>query len=218
VIGVVLGLGIAWFLVLPSRIQKINSDANDRYREVSELLDAKTAQVNELTAQIDALTAETTSLSNSLSVAQEANAAIGANTDLIEAALMYINGTDDELAIADALELIDADYMENEATESFRSLYAAIKEGIGDAVARECYNVGYEAFRTEDYDTAVTNLSRAYDYNPRNGEALYNLGNAYNKKGDTEKAVEIYEQVIELFPNTEKARKSDTYIKEIKGE
>ena len=85
-------------------------------------------------------------------------------------------------------------------------------------MAKESYNIGYEAFRNEDYDTAVTNLERAYDYNPRNGEALYNLGNAYNKRGDTDKAVEIYEQVIEQFPNTEKARKSDTYIKEIKGE
>lgn len=218
VIGVVLGLAIAWFLVLPSRIQKINNESNDKYREVSELLDAKTVQVNELTTQIDALREETASLSNSLSAAQEANAAIGANTDLIEAALMYMNNTANELAIADALELIDADYIENEATESFRNLYAAIKEGIGDTVAKECYSVGYDAFRTEDYDTAVTNLSRAYEYNPRNGEALYNLGNAYNKRGDTEKAVEIYEQVIEQFPNTEKARKSDTYIKEIKGE
>lgn len=217
-IGVVLGLAIAWFLVLPSRIEKIKSDSNDRYREVSELLDAKTVQVNELTAKIEALNQETASLSNSLSAAQEANEAIGANTDLIEAALMYMNDTADELAIADALEMIDADYMANEASESFCNLYAAIKASIGDAVAKESYNVGYEAFRNEDYDTAVTNLARAYDYNPRNGEALYNLGNAYNKRGDTQKAVEIYEQVIELFPNTEKARKSDTYIKEIKGE
>lgn len=218
VIGVVLGLAIAWFLVLPSRIEKINSESNGRYREVSELLDAKTVQVNELTAQIEALNQETASLSNSLSAAQEANEAIGANTDLIEAALMYMNDTADELAIADALEMIDADYMANEASESFRNLYAAIKAGIGDAVAKESYNIGYEAFRNEDYDTAVTNLERAYDYNPRNGEALYNLGNAYNKRGDTNKAVEIYEQVIEQFPNTEKARKSDTYIKEIKGQ
>jgi len=218
VIGVVLGLAIAWFLVLPSRIEKVKSKSNDQYREVSELLDAKTVQVNELTAQIEELTQETTSLSNSLSAAQEANEAIGANNDLIEAALMYINDTADELEIADALERIDADYMENEASESFRNLYAAIKAGIGDAVARASYNVGYEAFRNEDYDTAVTNLTRAFDYNPRNGEALYNLGNAYNKKGETDKAVEIYEQVIELFPNTEKARKSETYIKEIKGE
>ena len=61
-------------------------------------------------------------------------------------------------------------------------------------------------------------LFRSYEYNPKNGEALYNLGNAYNKKGETEKAAEIYEQVIELFPNTEKARKSETYIREIRGE
>ena len=44
------------------------------------------------------------------------------------------------------------------------------------------------------------------------------MGNSYNKKGETDKAVEIYEQVIEQFPNTEKARKSQTYIKEINGE
>lgn len=218
VIGIVIGVGIAWFLVLPARVQQINGESNDRYKEVSELLDAKTVQVDELTAQINALTEEKTNLSNSLSAAQETNAAIEANTDLIEAALMYMDDTADELAIADELELIDTEYVENEATESFKKLYNTIKEGIGDVVAKESYRVGYDAFRTEDYDTAVINLSRAFDYDPKNGEALYNLGNAYNKKGDTDKAVEAYEQVIELFPNTEKARKSETYIKEIKGE
>lgn len=218
VIGIVLGVGIAWFLVLPARVQQVNSESNDRYKEVSELLDAKTVQVDELTAQISALTEEKTSLSNSLSAAQETNAAIEANTDLIEAALMYMDGTSDELAIADELELISMEYVENEATESFKKLYSTIKEEIGSVVARESYSVGYEAFRTEDYDAAVTNLLRAFDYDNSNGEALYNLGNAYYKKGDTDKAVEVYEQVIELFPETEKARKSQNYIKEIRGE
>ncbi len=218
VIGIVLGVSIAWFLVLPSQIQKVKSESNDKYREVSEQLDAKTVEVNELTVQISRLAEEKTDLTNSLNAAQEANAAIEANTDLIEVALMYMNKTQDEIVIADALELIDQEYLENEATESFRTLYNTVKEGIGSVVARESYNVGYDAFRSEDYDTAITNLSRAYDYNPKNGEALYNLGNAYNKKGETQKAAEIYEQVIEQFPNTEKARKSETYIREIKGE
>lgn len=218
VIGIALGVGVAWFLLLPSQIQQVQSEVNDKYREVSEQLDAKTVEMNELVTQISQLTEEKKDLTNSLNAAQEANAAIEANTDLIEAALMYMNKTQDELVIADALELIDQEYLANEASESFRNLYNAIKEGIGSVVAKESYNIGYDAFRTEDYDTAVTHLTRAYDYNPKNGEALYNLGNAYNKKGETEKAAEIYEQVIELFPNTEKARKSGTYIKEIKGE
>lgn len=218
VIGIALGVGVAWFLLLPSQIQKVNSAANEKYREVSEQLDAKTVEVNELSTQIAQLTEEKKDLTNSLSAAQEANAAIEANTDLIEAALMYMNKSQDELVIADALEQIDQDYLANEASESFRNLYQAVKEGIGPVVAKESYNVGYEAFRSEDYDTAITHLARAYDYNPKNGEALYNLGNSYNKKGETDKAVEIYEQVIEQFPNTEKARKSQTYIKEINGE
>lgn len=217
-IGVAIGAGIACFLVLPARIQRAQSDVNTKYKAVSEQLDAKTAQVDELTSQVNELTNEKASLSNSLNVAQGNSIVIEANNNLIEATLMYINETGDEMAIADKLEMIGEDYLENEATECFTKLYNKLKDSVGEVVAKNSYDLGYEAFRTEEYDTAIENLERAFRYDPDNGEALYNLGNAYNKKGDTSKAVEIYEQVIELFPDTEKAKKAATYIKEIKGE
>lgn len=217
-IGVVIGVGIAWYLVLPARIQQAQDDVNERYRAVSEQLDAKTVQVNELTSQINELTQEKNSLSSSLSAAQADKVQIQANTQLIEAVLMHMNKTGDEMAVADALEKIDGEYMENEAAESFKALYDALRGSIGKVVARKSYDAGYAAFRAEEYDTAIANLERAYSYDPTNGEALYNLGNSYNKLGDLDKAVEIYEQVIELFPNTAKARKSEGYIKEIRGE
>lgn len=217
-IGVVIGVGIAWFLVLPARVQQAQDGFNEKYKEVSELLDAKTVQVNELMSQVNELSQEKDSLSSSLSAAQADKVQIQANTELIEAVLMHMNGTGDEMAVADALEKIDAEYMQNEATESFKALYESLKGSVGKVVARNCYDVGYAAFRAEDYDTAITNLERAYSYDPTNGEALYNLGNSYNKKGELDKAVEIYEQVVELFPNTAKARKSQSYIKEIQGE
>ena len=217
-IGVVIGVGIAWFLVLPARIQQAQEEVNARYKAVSEQLDAKNVQVNELTTQINELTQEKDSLSSSLSAAQADRVQIQANTELIEAVLMHMNGTGDEMAVADALEKIDREYMQNEATESFKALYDALKGSVGKVVARKSYDAGYAAFRAEEYDTAITNLERAYAYDPTNGEALYNLGNSYNKLGDLDKAVEIYEQVIALFPGTQKARKSEGYIKEIKGE
>ena len=217
-IGVVIGVGIAWFLVLPARIQQAQEEVNARYKAVSEQLDAKNVQVNELTTQINELTQTKDSLSSSLSAAQADRVQIPANTELIEAGLMHMNGTGDEMAVADALEKIDREYMQNEATESFKALYDALKGSVGKVVARKSYDAGYAAFRAEEYDTAITNLERAYAYDPTNGEALYNLGNSYNKLGDLDKAVEIYEQVIALFPGTQKARKSEGYIKEIKGE
>lgn len=217
VIGVVIGVGIAWYLVLPARVQQAQNSANTQLKTVSEQLDAKTVQVDELTQQISALTKEKDSLSSSLDEAQGVNVAVEANTDLIEAALMYINKSADEQTIAQELELIDDDFLANEATESFKTLYQMILDDVGPVVAKTYYNTGYEAFRTEEYDTAIENLEKAFKYDSSNGEALYNLAQAYNRSGDTDKAVETYKQVIELFPDTEKARKSENYIKELEG-
>ncbi len=217
-IGVAIGVAIAWFLVLPSKIQKAQTEVNEKYKAVSEQLDARTVQIDELTTQIKELTQEKDSLTSSLTEAQANKVQLMANTQLIEAVLMNMKGTGDEMAVAEALEQINTEYLQNDATESYKALYETLREDVSKVVARNSYNVGYDAYRSEDYDTAIKNLERAYSYDPTNGEALYNLGNSYNKKGNLDKAVEIYEQVIELFPNTAKARKSQNYIKEIKGE
>ena len=217
IIGVVIGVGVAWYLVVPARVQHAQSQVNEQLKSVSEQLDAKTVQVDELTQQINDLTKEKDSLSSSLNEAQGVNVAVEANTDLIEAALMYMNKTADEQTIAEELELIDQDYLDSDATESFKTLYQTILEAVGPVVAKSYYNTGYEAFRTEEYDTAIENLEKAFKYDATNGEALYNLAQSYNRSGDTDKAVETYKKVIELFPNTEKARKSENYIKELEG-
>ncbi len=217
-IGVAIGVASAWFLILPSKIQKAQTEVNEKYKVVSEQLDARTVQIDELTAQIKELTQEKDSLTSSLTEAQANKVQLMANTQLIEAVLMNMNGTGDEMAVAELLEQIDVEYLQNDATDSYKALYEALRNDVSKVVARKSYNIGYDAYRSEDYDTAIKNLERAYAYDPTNGEALYNLGNSYNKKGNLDKAVEIYEQVVELFPNTAKARKSQSYIKEIKGE
>ena len=218
VIGVLIGVGISWYLIVPAKIKGVQSSVDQKYKIVSEQLDAKTVLVDELTAKVNDLTAEKENLSNTLNNAEGKNVALEAYTNLIEATIMYINESADNNAIAEELELIPEEYIQNDASESFKKLYDKLITEVGETVAKSCYDAGYEAFRTEDYDTAITNLERAFKYDPSNGEALYNLGNSYNKKGDTKKAVEIYEKVIELFPDSEKAKKAANYIKEIKGE
>lgn len=217
VIGAVIGVGIAWYLILPARVQQAQSNASAQLKTVNEQLDAKTVEVNDLTQQIESLTQEKNTLSSNLDAAQGANATIEAYTDLIEAALMYINQTGDEMAISEELELIDTEFVEKDATEGFQSLYKTLLEAVGPVVAESYYNTGYEAFRAEEYDTAIENLEKAFKYDPENGEALYNIANSYYRSGNTTKAVEVYKQVIEQFPDTEKARKAENYIREIQG-
>ena len=217
VLGIVIGVGVAWFLVLPAGVQNAQSKAQTEKNAISEQLDAKAVEVAELTKQIEELTQEKDSLNSSLSQAQGVNATAIASDDLIEAAVMYLNRTGDEMQIASVMEEITDEYLESEASENFKTLYQTLLGEIGPTVAQTYYNTGYEAYRTEDYETAIENLEKAFKYEPANGEALFNLGNAYNKSGDTASAISVYKQVIELFPDTEKARKSENYIKEIQG-
>ena len=217
ILGIVIGVGIAWFLVLPARVQNAQSKAQAEKNAISEQLDAKAVEVADLTRQIEALQQEKDSLNSSLSEAQGVNVAVIASDELIEAAIMYINKTGDEMEIADIMERITDEYLESDASENFKALYQTLIDEIGPTAAKNYYNVGYEAFRTEEYETAIENLEKAYKYEPENGEALFNLGNAYYKSGDTASAISIYKQVIEKFPDTEKARKSENYIKEIQG-
>lgn len=216
-LGVVIGVGVAWYLVLPARVQNEQTKAQAEKNAISEQLDAKAVEVAELTRQVDSLLQEKDSLNVSLSEAQGVNAAVIAGNDLIEAAVMYLNKTGDEMKIAGIMEEITDEYLEKEASEEFIALYQTLLGEIGQTVAETYYNTGYEAFRTEEYETAVENLEKAFKYNPKNGEALFNLGNAYRKSGDEASAVSVYKQVMELFADTEKARKAQKYIEEIQG-
>ena len=218
VLGVVIGIGITYFLLVPSKVQEVRNDGDKKYQLVSEQLDAKTVEVNELNALVEEIKAENSALSDNLNSAQGNNIALVANTNLIEAATVFINKTGDEMDIANALELIDAEYVEKDATESFKNLYNTLRDNIAAVVAEKSHNAGYEAFRGEDYETAIKELERSFSYDSTNGEVLFKLANTYNKSGNTKKAVEVYNQVIELFPDTDKAKKSQNYIKEILGE
>ena len=82
-------------------------------------------------------------------------------------------------------------------------------------MSKAYYDDGYEAFRQENYDDAIPNLEKAFKYDAANGDALYNLANSYYRSGDMEKAREAYRQVIELFPGTEKANRSEGYLEEM---
>ena len=58
----------------------------------------------------------------------------------------------------------------------------------------------------------------AYRYNNTNVDALFYLGNAYRQSGDNDKAKEVYAQVIDNFPNTNRANRSEAYLAEINNE
>lgn len=216
-IGIIIGIAIALFLILPARIQASRADIDEQLRKVSEQSDGKTATIDELQLQINELTQNNESLQQDLEAYLGTDGKLRSVESLLKAADAYLTNPEDVTTVADHLEEIVQEGTEStdDNSESFKSLYNTLLALVGPSVAQAYYDEGYEAFRQENYSDAIPNLEKAFKYDAANGDALYNLANSYYRSGDEEKAREAYRQVIELFPGTEKANRSETYLEEM---
>lgn len=214
-IGIIIGVAIACFLILPARIQSVKASINDELRVVGEQSDAKTATINEMEQQVKALTEENTQLKGDLEGYIGTDGALKATDSLILAAEAYLSNAADTDMVAKYLDEIDIVNLEGVASEAFSKLYGSLTALIGPELAKTYYDLGYADYKKEKYASAIPNLAKAVQYDATNGEALFYLANCYRKNNNIDKAKEAYTQVIELFPNTEKANKSKTYLTEI---
>lgn len=213
-IGLVIGLAAMYFLVVPAAVSNARNEAQASMAEIGNQLDAKTSRVQELETQVGKLQTEIDGLNQELEGYVGTEGTLQTIESLLKAAHAYLE-TKDIYQTAESLEAIAATVNVEETSEAFSNLYQSLVAAIGPELSAGYYTEGYEAYRTEDYATAIEKLTKAFEYDQTNMEALYQLGHAYRKSEETSKAIETYQKVVELFPNTERARKAQGYIDDL---
>lgn len=212
-VGMVIGVGIMWFLILPSRIQSEKSDINKNLVSVSNQLTEKSAAIDELNKRVEALQQENTELKTQIEDYTGSDGVMNAADDLMEATQKYINTPDSVIEVMDLLEQIDASYTEGtESSEAFKALYSLLYEKVGARASEEYLQTGLDAFRNGDYTAAITDLTKAYEMDDTKAEALYNLAHSYRHMENTDKADELYQEVLDKFPNSAYARNARGYM------
>ena len=186
----------------------------EELKAVSEQLDVKTATIAELEQEISTLTAENQKQKAELIGYTGEDGKLSALDNLLHASYSYFESPSDTTTIAGYLDMID-DTTAQTAGEAFELVYNYLRSNVGTSVGKSYYDTGMEAYQNEMYEDAIENLNRAYSYDHTNGEALFNLANAYRKAGDTANALANYQKVIEEFPDTEKANRSQSFINEL---
>lgn len=217
VVGIIIGLAAACFLILPAQVQSAKQGIDEELKTVNEEMDAKTAKIAELEQDVKTLTGEKEKLQAELVGYTGEDGKLSAVDNLLYAAYLYMMDSTDTSSVAGYLDLIDED-MAATAGEAFENVYNYLRSAVGTSVGKSYYDTGMEAYQNESYEEAIDYLSKAFTYDNTNGEALYNLGNAYRKAGDAANAIATYQQVIELFPNTEKANRSQSFINDLNVE
>ena len=219
-LGIAIGIAAAYFLILPAKIYDINEEANAKVTIVSDEKDKKTAELDAIQLELNKLKAENDSYKSELNDYANANGSLMTSDALMQAVKIYLEDPENTKGVAESLEVLELSEENTEETrsEAFNNLYDKLLETEGAKLASYYYDLGYDSYKNEDYEAAIPNLKRAYDYDTTNGEALFYLGNAYRRNNEEDMAKQIYAEVIDLFPDTERANKAETYLAEINNQ
>ncbi len=205
VIGVAIGVAITWFLVVPGVRQQIQNQANAKVLEANSNISSKNQTIASLETQIEDLQAQIEDAKTDGAAAEDKLKSYDA---LLDAYTAYVGKQTDKAKTA--LEKITVDDLSTDA----RAIYETITTGVDEESMQTLYQSGYTAYTQADYETATTDLQKVVDADESydNGNALFYLAQAYQKKGDTETARPLYERFITLYPGTERAATSQNVL------
>lgn len=207
-IGLLVGIALMWFLVLPARTQSIRSELNKTTLEMGDQIAAKTAAVESLEKQLE----------DAMKQVEDAQAGEEAQKSGVEMYDKLLQAKD----LSDAGQSVQARQLLSEVnptvlSEKGQTLYNTISATVDAEAFRQLFSSGKQAFNSGNYEQAVSNLKQIVDVNEgyEDGEALYMYARALHRNGDTDAAADMYQKVIDRYAGTKKAEDSAKYLEEI---
>ena len=202
-LGLLVGAAALWFLIVPAKTQKINQEANKKVVEYS----GKMATISaELARMQEEMEASTESVNTAQTQIQEAGEKAAAYENLIKAWQAHQEGNSD--TAANAIEGVNAELLSVEA----KSMYDSIMKSVGSTVRKKYVNEASAALESGDYDTAIAGLEKALNIGKQDKNTMFQLAQAYDKKGDKENANQWYQKIIDEFPGTKAASDAKDYL------
>lgn len=205
VIGLVVGILVIGFLVVPGVKSKARADVKEELVAASDALATSTQTISSLENQID-------DLNEKLAEFKGEDGGLPLQTSAYESLLTaYVayNNNDYETAGTE-IEKVDT----TQLTESALEVHKLVWDAVAPDYYARIYNDAYAAFAEANYETAIELFVKVitYDEAYKDGYAAYYLAQAYNKSGDMNSARTYYQYVIDHYPGTERARTSKNYI------
>lgn len=213
-LGLVIGIAAAYWLMVPAAQSKAKAEAQKTITEISSQSDAKTARIQELENEADRLAEQIAELSSEVEGFVGTGGTMQTFDSLLTTAADFVKNGDNAATAAD-LENIARTVNLEETSEGFQALYRTLLETIGPELSVTYYDEAYEYFRHEEYTAAIEGFTNAVYYDAANVDALYFLARSYHKNGDDGQAVETYQKLLELFPESNRVRDSRQYLREL---
>lgn len=205
VTGLIVGVAVTAFLIVPSVKNQAREDAKQQILEASDTISSNGQTIKDLEQQVSDLQAQLDEeANNNEKVADQ----IKTYERLLNAYVSYT--ADDVIAAGQALDKVNTSYLSKKA----KSIYKDLNDEVRSQYLDKLYQEGYGYYQRGKYEDAITDLQKIVDEEEdfQDGSAAYYLAQSYRKNGDLDSAKPYYQYVIDKHPGTERARTSQNYV------
>lgn len=194
-IGLVVGVALMWFLVVPAKLRAVRSETNQEIVEYGDQISAKQAEINSLTKELEDLKGQ--------QVEEEEKPDISVHYEKLIEAYTAVQAEDNEAALA-ALNEVDPTQLSETALAMYQQIYGPLHmEEI-----KTLFDEGSAAYTAGNHDEVIAKMEQvvAVEEDYEDGYAMYYLARSYEAKQENAKALPLFQRFAETHPGTERAR------------
>ncbi len=208
VIGLVVGATVVWFLAVPTVKKDMAAKTNKEIIVYSEQIAALESELDLQKKELEQYKASSDETEAEKAVAKSTQESYEA---LIVAIEHYNKEGYSKSKLADELLAIDAAPLGTTA----KTQYEEMAKEVFTEQCKELFEKASESFPVLNYTRTIECLEKVVKMNEQyqDGEALYMLMVSYEKKGRSEEATEIYNRILELYPDKDVAKKASEFMK-----
>ncbi|HIX63479.1 MAG TPA: tetratricopeptide repeat protein [Candidatus Mediterraneibacter colneyensis] len=206
-IGAAIGAAIIWFLVAPAVNQSTSDRLNDQMRDYSDQIQSLEAQVSAQTRTLDNYRASGEALEADTTQAQTAR---DSYENLMAVVEQYDSGEYSDATMADTLLGVSRDAL----GESGQARYDELAAEIFPNACESNFSDGEDALEAGNYQAAIDALYKVVrmDAGYNDGEALFDLAQAYMNNGDNENAITYFQRVVDEYGDSDYAGEAQTNL------
>lgn len=200
-VGLVLGLLICFFLVIPTIRQRASENAAASLVDTNEELTNSASNVSSLKKKVEELNQELEKYTGKAD-------AVGSYEKLMEAKEFFDANNLDKAG--ESLNSVNRNLLSARG----QAMYDVIHAAVYAKILEETYNTAEQAYWKEDYNAAKESFAQVVfiDQTYHNGDALFYLAESQWNTWDFDNAKETYQKVIDQYPNTNHARTAQERI------
>lgn len=207
IIGVVIGLAVAFFLIVPAVKQDAAQEYSQDTTQNSDQLAKKDSEINALKTENDTLTDKVEELTAQINTLSEQSQDIQNTSDSYASMFSSIQSYMDGDYESAAVTMKDVD-LSSISDESMQTIYNTMKT----KVVEELKESGHNKYSDGQYEDSLEIYKKIYEIEQNDPDALYFMARSYDKTGDKENAKQYYQYIIDNFPDNKRATEAHTKL------